>query len=71
MSKENQNDAKVTGRVTQKVSSVVFGVVLEDSRRVIARLSDDMRTVSLNPGDEVTVQFPPHNPGRCEIIAHA
>jgi len=70
MPEQDQNNVEMAGRVTQKVSSVVFRIVLGDSRRVTAHLSDDMRTASLNPGDEVTVQFPSDNPDCPEIIAH-
>jgi translation initiation factor IF-1 len=58
------------GRVLEALPHTLFAIELTDGRRILCRISGDIRTrgLRINPGDRVTLELSPYDQTRGRII---
>lgn len=61
----------VEGTVREALPNAMYAVELRDGRKVLARISGDIRTrgMRVNPGDRVTMELSAYDPTRGSITA--
>lgn len=65
-----QGITEVEGRIVETRPNAMFMVELENGHRVLAHIATDIRVTlgRLVPGDRVTLELSPFDPGRGRII---
>ncbi len=68
--KDQAQETKVRGTVTEALPATTFKVKLEDGREILAHLSGKMRMnyIRIIPGDMVSVELSPYDEARGRIV---